>query len=258
MRASVTGVGAPTLVPDLREWAILLDVDGTIIELAPTPLDVRVPPSLLKTLRGLKARSSGATALVSGRTLSDLDLIFAPLQLAAIGGHGAEFRPATGAPTRRSHADPLDPALKRELEAITAADPGLLFEDKGYSLALHYRLAPDKGPFVHAAVAAVCARASQALEVLDGTFVVEVKRLGFSKGTAVRELMSYPPFAGRRPIFVGDDTTDQSAFAVMPQYRGLAISVRRRVNGVDFHLDTPDQVRGWLERMVTADEGAPA
>jgi trehalose 6-phosphate phosphatase len=88
--------------------------------------------------------------------------------------------------------------------------------------------------------------------------VVEVKRLGFSKGTAVRELMSYPPFAGRRPIFVGDDTTDQSAFAVMPQYRGLAISVRRRVNGVDFHFDTPDQVRGWLERMVTADEGAPA
>src|SRR5262249_20472548 len=120
MRASVTGVGAPTLVPDLREWAILLDVDGTIIELAPTPLDVRVPPSLLQPLRGLNARSSGATALVSGRTLSDLDLIFAPLQLAAIGGHGAEFRPAAGVPARRSHAEPLDPALKRELEAIAA------------------------------------------------------------------------------------------------------------------------------------------
>jgi trehalose 6-phosphate phosphatase len=258
MRASVTGVGAPTLVPDLREWAILLDVDGTIIELAPTPLDVRVPPSLLDTLRGLKARSSGATALVSGRTLTDIDLVFAPLQLAAIGGHGAEFRSAAGAPARRNHAEPLDPALKRELEAITAAAPGLLFEDKGYSLALHYRLAPDKGPFVQAAVAAVCGRASQSLEVLDGTFVVEVKHLGFSKGTAIRELMKHPPFAGRRPIFVGDDITDQSAFAVMPQYHGLAISVRRRVNGVDFHFETPEEVRGWLEQMVMADEGAHA
>jgi trehalose 6-phosphate phosphatase len=256
MRASVTGVGTPTLIPDLREWAILLDIDGTILDLAPTPLDIRVPPSLRQTLRRLKERTSGATALVSGRTLSDIDLIFAPLRLAAIGGHGAEYRPAAEAAARRSHTEALDPMLARELAAITARDSGILFEDKGYSLALHYRLAPEQGTFVHEAVAAICARTSQALEILDGTYVVEVKHLGFSKGTAVRELMTYPPFFGRRPIFIGDDTTDQAAFAVMPQFRGLAISVRRRVNGVDFHFETPGQVREWLDRMVTADEGA--
>jgi trehalose 6-phosphate phosphatase len=256
MKASATGVGTPTLIPDLREWAILLDIDGTILDLAPTPLDIRVPPSLSQTLRRLKERTSGATALVSGRTLSDIDLIFAPLRLAAVGGHGAEYRPAAEAAPRRTHVEPLDRTLARELAAITARDSGILFEDKGYSLALHYRLAPEQGAFVHEAVAAICGRASQALEILDGTYVVEIKHLGFSKGTAVRELMTYPPFFGRRPVFIGDDTTDQAAFAVMPQFRGMAISVRRRVNGVDFHFETPSQVREWLDLMVTADEGA--
>ncbi len=259
MQASVTGVEAPTLVPDLREWAILLDVDGTILELAPTPLDILVPQSLLHTLRRLIERTAGATALVSGRTLDDLDHVFAPLQLAAIGGHGAELRPSAGAPVRRRHADPLDPALKHELAAVARAGSGILLEDKGYSLALHYRLVPQQERYVRATVAAICAQMpASAVEVLEGTCVVEIKHRGFSKGTAVRELMRGAPFAKRRPIFIGDDITDQSAFAVMPDFNGLAISVRRRSKGVDFHFETPEGVRRWLHRMVTANEGAPA
>src|ERR1700730_14790301 len=134
MGASVSGVSTPTVIPDLREWAVLLDIDGTILDLAPTPLDIRVPPSLLETLRSIRDKTAGATALVSGRTLADIDLIFGPLQLPAVGGHGAEFRPSPGDAPTRSHTAPLDHALKRELEAITQARSGILFEDKGYSL----------------------------------------------------------------------------------------------------------------------------
>ncbi len=102
-------------------------------------------------------------------------------------------------------------------------------------------------------VAAICAQMpASAVEVLEGTCVVEIKHRGFSKGTAVRELMRSAPFAKRRPIFIGDDITDQSAFAVMPHFNGLAISVRRRSKGVDFHFETPEGVRRWLDRMVTA------
>jgi trehalose 6-phosphate phosphatase len=258
MRASIAETSAPTLIPDVGDWAILLDVDGTILDLAPTPRDIRVPTSLRDTLERIKLKTSNATALVSGRTLDDLDGIFAPLKLAAIGGHGAEIRPWPDAAPRRAHVQPLDPALRLQLAALAAVGSGILFEDKGYSLALHYRLAPEQGPFVRETVAAICGRASEHLELLEGTNVIEVKHLGFSKGTAVRELMSQPPFAGRRPVFIGDDTTDQSAFAVMPQFRGIAISVRRRVAGVDFHFETPSEVRAWLDRIVPANEGASA
>jgi trehalose 6-phosphate phosphatase len=259
MIARDPGVAAPPLLPDLRQWAILLDVDGTIVDLAPTPLDIHVPPSLCETLRRLNEKSAGALALVSGRTLHDLDQIFAPLRFAAIGGHGAEMRLAAGAPIRREPVYPIDLAMKRALAAVAQQEPGILIEDKGYSITLHYRLVPERGSFVRAAVAAICAEMNaQDLELLEGACVIEIKHKGYSKGSAVRKLMEHAPFAGRRPIFVGDDTTDQSAFAVMPHFGGLAISVRRRAAGVDFHFETPEQVRDWLDRVATVDEGAPA
>jgi trehalose 6-phosphate phosphatase len=258
MQAIATGAEAPPLFPDLRQWAILLDVDGTIVDLAPTPADIHVPESLRETLRRLREKSSGAIALVSGRTLRDLDQIFAPLRLAVIGGHGAEFRLATDSTPRRSDMVPLDPLLTQALTAIAQSNYGILAEDKGYSVALHYRLVPQHEAYVREAVSALCAQfAAHELEMLDGTYVIEVKHRGFSKGTAVRALMSHPPFKGRRPIFIGDDITDRAAFAVMPQFQGIAISVRRRAPGVDFHFDTPEHVRTWLSNLATADEGAP-
>src|SRR5271169_1500038 len=140
-----------SLVPDLRKCAILLDIDGTILDLAPSPQQVWVPPGLRRTLARLDDLTGGALALVSGRSLHDIDLIFSPLQLAAIGGHGAELRTVPGAEPLR-HTGQLDAALRRELAAVTELGPGILAEDKGYSLALHYRLAPDKGGAVRAAV----------------------------------------------------------------------------------------------------------
>src|SRR4030081_807106 len=129
-----------SLVPHLSETAILLDIDGTLVDLAPTPREVWVAPGLAKTLNRLLKRTSGALALVSGRSLNDIDLIFAPEQFPAVGGHGAEMRLSTDSEAVASHAPPMDRELKLRLAAIAKLSPGILLEDKGYSLGIHYRL----------------------------------------------------------------------------------------------------------------------
>src|SRR5579863_4793600 len=198
-----------SLVPDLRKCAILLDIDGTILDLAPSPQQVWVPTGLRQTLARLDKLTGGALALVSGRSLHDIDLIFSPLQLTAIGGHGAELRAVPSAePVMR--AKPLSAALKRQLAGVAELGPGILAEDKGYSLALHFRLAPEKGEAVHAAVDKICAALPPGeVDILPGKLVVEVKRPGINKASAVCDLMERAPFAGRNPIFIGDDLTDE-------------------------------------------------
>ena len=235
-----------TLVRDLRKCAILLDIDGTILDLAPSPQQVFVPAGLGPTLARLDTLTGGALALVSGRSLHDVDLIFAPLQLAAIGGHGAELRGMPNAePTLR--AKPLGTALKRKLAAIAELGPGILAEDKGYSLALHFRLAPEKTDTVCAAVDKICAELPPGeVEILPGKFVVEIKPVGVNKADAVRELMTYPPFAQRKPIFIGDDTTDEPVFGVISQFGGLGFSVGRVAPDVNGHFEKPESVRAWL------------
>ncbi|MGA8652732.1 MAG: trehalose-phosphatase [Xanthobacteraceae bacterium] len=235
---------------DLRECAILLDIDGTILDIAPTPREVRVPPGLPETLARLQDLTAGALALVSGRLLNDIDLIFAPLRLAAIGGHGAELRPVPGVEPQRRAAS-LSSELKRTLAALTELGPGILVEDKGYSLALHYRLAPDLGPVLHAAVIAICEQLpADTVEILPGKAVLEVKPARVSKALAVAELMKQPPFRNRHPIFIGDDVTDEPVFAVIPQFGGLSFSVGRAVAGVDGRFDQPKDVRAWLARIA--------
>ncbi len=247
-------IGAPFLIPNLRECAILLDVDGTILDLAATPREVWVPPSLRHDIARLSERTGGAVALVSGRSLNDLDLLFLPLQLPAVGGHGAEFRPRVGGEPEPRRTAPLGAALKRKFAAVAEIGPGIVIEDKTYSIALHYRLAPDLENVVKEAVTRICAEiCSASIEILHGKFVVEIKQLGFNKGTAVRELMRLPPFADRHPIFVGDDITDELVFEIISEFDGLAFSVGRTVEGVDGHFEKPEAVRGWLTRI--ADEG---
>jgi len=241
---------APPRSCDLGALALLLDVDGTILDVAPTPQSVRVPPDLPPVLSALSRRTGGALAFVSGRPLADLDRIFAPLQLPAIGGHGAELRVAAGEPPMPGRISALDSALKRKFAAIAGAGSGIIVEDKGYSLALHYRLAPDKGPLVRQLAEQVCAdQPASEIELLPGKSMVEIKQAGFDKASAVRELMSHPPFAGRRPVFVGDDVTDRSVFAAMPEFRGIAICVGAKLASVDYAFDRPSDVRRWLEQL---------
>jgi trehalose 6-phosphate phosphatase len=243
-------IAKTSLTSDLRQCAILLDIDGTILDIAPTPQEVWVPPKLRQTLASLQDLTGGALALVSGRLLDDIDLIFAPLKLAAVGGHGAEIRPMpTAEPQRRAAS--LSPELKRMLATLTQLGPGILVEDKGYSFALHYRLAPDLGPALQAAVVGVCDQLpAGTVEILPGKAVVEVKPARVSKALAVAELMTHPPFHKRRPIFIGDDVTDEPVFPVISQFGGLGFSVGRVVAGVEGQFNGPEDVRAWLDQIV--------
>jgi trehalose 6-phosphate phosphatase len=240
-----------SLVPHLSQTAILLDIDGTLLDLAPTPREVWVPPGLAKTLNRLLARTSGALALVSGRSLNDIDLIFAPEQFPAVGGHGAEMRLSTDNEAVAAHAPPMDKELKLRLAAIAKLSPGILLEDKGYSLALHYRLAPHAEKAIYEAVSLIRADLPNApIEVLPGKSVCEIKHSGFNKASGVRELMKHEPFKGRRPLFIGDDVTDETVFAIMPDMNGLAFSVGRRAQGVAGHFDEPSDVRAFLAHLL--------
>ncbi len=240
-----------SLVPHLGKSAILLDIDGTLLDLAPTPREVWVPPGLANTLELLYRRTGGAMALVSGRSLNDIDLIFAPEQFPAVGGHGAEMRVSIGSESVARTAPPLDTELKLRLAAIAKLSPGILLEDKGYSLALHYRLAPHAEKAIYEAVSLIRADLPNApIEVLPGKCVCEIKHSGFTKATGVLELMNHEPFRGRHPLFIGDDVTDESVFAIMPDLRGLAFSVGRRAQGVNGHFDEPSDVREWLARLL--------
>lgn len=240
---------------DLDKTALLLDVDGTLIEIGSTPHDVHVPDALRALLASLSARAGGALALVSGRPIVDLDRMFAPLKLSLVGGHGAEMRVDGGG--IQSAAEPLPDGLRKMLGKASAPDAGIIVEDKGYSLALHFRGAPQEGERLRALVAQGCAAyPAESVDVLPGKSMVEVKRAHIDKGNGVRALMQLAPFAGRTPVFIGDDVTDESVFAVLPELGGAGFSVGRRFAGLAGMFETPDDVRNALQRLAANGSGA--
>lgn len=250
-KGSAPPAGIVDLAIDLDTTALLLDVDGTLLDLAPHPDAVVVPPGLRDHLSTLLAATGGALALVSGRGVDRLDALFAPLRLPLIGSHGAQVRldppdPAVTAPA-------LDPALAERLRRIAAAVHGALAEDKRTSFALHYRAAPAEGPALAQAIAEAVA-GDAGIEVLAGHFVFEVKPKGIDKGTAVRAAMARPPFAGRRPVFIGDDVTDEFAFHAVSALGGTAIAVGRPRPGAHLVLADPGRVRTLLAGLAEGRE----
>ncbi len=230
--------------------AIFLDIDGTLLDIAPTPLEVRVSDALRETLAALRTRFGGAVAFVSGRPVAEMDRLFRPLRLAAVGGHGAEIRFAPDSDITRSKIARLDDALRAEFARIGRIGEGVIVEDKGFSLAIHYRLAPELGGEIMKGVTAICKNERcDSLEILPGKLVIEIKPGGYDKGTGLREMMSVPPFTGRKPIFVGDDITDNAAFAVLPDFGGTGFSVSGIVPGASFNFDGPQDVRRWLREL---------
>jgi trehalose 6-phosphate phosphatase len=235
---------------DLNASAILLDVDGTLLDIAAKPDEVVVPQRLRQALAALARANAGAVAFVSGRPLADLDRLFAPLKLAAVAGHGAELRLA-GEEVPSRCEPPLGSDLRGKLHAFVSELDGIVLEDKGYSLALHYRQAPEHAETLRQAVAAArAAYPNNPFEVLPGKDVIEIKSSAFNKGTGIRTLMSYPPFRGRRPLFIGDDVTDQAAFAVLPEFGGIGFSVGHVVAGLAGCFNAPRDVRAWLYRAT--------
>lgn len=233
------------------DYAFLLDVDGTLLDFAATPRQVYVSSDLRHILAQLQERTAGATAFVSGRAINELDLIFAPLLFAAVGGHGAEFRPRPDGDIEIELAHPLSTKTKQRFAMIAERSRGIIVEDKAYSIALHYRLVPEQEDHVRRATAALCAELASELELLPGKAVVEVKQIGFNKATAVQKLMNVPPFRGRLPIFIGDDHTDEIVFPVIREFGGLGFSVGRRIPDVSGYFEAPADVRRWLQAIAT-------
>ena len=253
--AAPTSAPQPAL-PPLNRCALLFDIDGTLLDLAPAPDQVVVPKGLRSSLQRLFELTNGALAFVSGRSIADVDRIFAPMVLPAVGGHGAEMRVSPVSKACAIGAYPMSRELKRRFAAIGDMSEKILIEDKGYSLAIHYRQATEFEPAIFARVTAIRSELSEApIDVLPGKRVVEIKPSGFSKASGVRELMTSQPFAGRLPVFFGDDVTDDSVFAIMPDLAGLSFSVGRKARGVAGQFGRPRDVRRWLAAL--AGEAAP-
>ena len=238
---------------DLARDALLLDVDGTLIDIAPTPETVHVPAALCEALRRLEEKSGGGVALISGRPLASLDALFAPLKLPAAGCHGAEIRPRVGADPAEFDAIRLPDGVRAVFSGLGERIAGLRVEDKGYTLAFHYRSIKAREAEVIAAVEAGMARLPPGYEMLRGKAIVEVKPAGFNKGTALHELMTHQPFVGRRPIFHGDDVTDEDVFKALPSYGGIGISVGRHIAGAAYCVESPRDIRRWLLHLADMD-----
>ncbi|MBV8793058.1 MAG: trehalose-phosphatase [Pseudolabrys sp.] len=232
--------------------ALLLDVDGTIVDIGPTPSQVHVPDNLCQSLERLARLTNGAVALVSGRLISDLDRMFSPLALAAVGAHGAELRVGDATVARRFEVLP-SPMRARLREA---ARPGVLVEDKGYSVALHFRGAPEREAGLRELTAAVCRDfPDEAVDFLPGKAVIEVRRAEVNKGEGVLALMAHAPFRGRMPVFIGDDVTDEAVFAALPQIGGRGYSVSRKFSGAAGMFHSPQHVRDALARLASTGGG---
>ena len=231
--------------------ALFLDVDGTLLDIAESPTAVCVPRELSAALECLHRRLGGALALVSGRPVDDLDRLFAPLLLPACGGHGAQWRSRAGEPLRHEGLATLAAPVRERLHALARTHTGILTEDKGSSFALHYRAAPAAGQALAAALHALLSEPEGAgLRLLPGKMVFEVIAHTGDKAQAIRRFLEVAPFAGRRPLFIGDDVTDEPALAMMPGLGGLALSVGRLLPGASAAFADAAAVRAALVRAA--------
>ena len=231
-------------------WALFLDVDGTLLDIAERPDEVETHKVDCALIEGLQHAADRALALISGRSLAQLDALFAPLTLPAAGQHGFERRDVHGERHRRRFpVDKLRPA-KEALRDFAGRHPGLVMEDKGASVALHYRLAPRLEQPALEAVREAAAPLGNAVQIQAGKMVWELKPAGADKGSAIEEFMREAPFAGRTPVFLGDDVTDEYGFRVVNRLGGHSIKVGPGETAARWRLANPDAARAWLRAWL--------
>jgi trehalose 6-phosphate phosphatase len=231
----------------LSTISLFFDVDGTLIDLAPRPNDVVVPTSLIADLERAEVRLEGALALVSGRTISDLDRLFHPLRLKASGVHGAEVRLSADLPIETARVARLPAEAWADLVLRLNRFPGTLAENKAFSFAVHYRAVPEVASVLEAELEAFMAdHAALGLQIMDGHRVFEIKPPGINKGAAIEGFLATPAFAGRKPVFFGDDVTDLPGFATVLAHGGYAYGVARGEAGLSGTFPNPQAVRRWL------------
>jgi trehalose 6-phosphate phosphatase len=241
-----------TLPAPQPNWSWYLDLDGTLLDIAPSPLAVVVPDGLLATLSALRTAAHGALAVVSGRPVQQVRSLLEPLRPAAAGLHGLELVTPDG--LRHGPKKPLPPVgnLRRMLQENVLGIPGVEFENKGATLAVHFRQAPQAEIQVRRIIDQAVAK-NRGFEVLKGKMVFEIRPTGINKGTAIREFMAIPPFAGRVPVFAGDDTTDEDAFAVVAEAGGITLYVGEGDDTVaQWRVESPAALRLWLAEAAEA------
>jgi trehalose 6-phosphate phosphatase len=230
--------------------AWFLDIDGTLLDIAAMPAAVHPAPADSRLVTALYAATNGALALISGRSLAGIDRMFAPLKLPAAGQHGIERRDSRG----RMHRHPFpEDALRRAagfIRAFAARHEGLVFEDKGASVALHYRLAPQLAGAAHTAVKRAALELGDGIEVQSGKMVAEIKPSGRDKGIAIEEFMREPPFKGRLPVFLGDDLTDEHGFKVVNRMGGHSVKIGPGHTAARWRIHDAAGVRGWLSEGI--------
>jgi trehalose 6-phosphate phosphatase len=244
------GESRPPPPLDLQS-ALFLDVDGTLLEIASRPELVHVPSGLPALTARLSEQRDGALALISGRPLAQIDRLFQPWRGAAAGLHGIERRRADG--TLDSILDDTSKAaldrIRPKLAALAGGESGLILEDKGATVALHYRAVPDRETEIRAYAGALQREAGAALRLIAGKMVVEFQPRNANKGSAIAAFLAEAPFAGRQPVFLGDDTTDEDGFAEVRSRGGFAIRVGAPSETMaDYCLPSVKAVLAWLAR----------
>lgn len=240
-------MSAPPKTLDPAATALFLDVDGTLLDIQDHPQSVTADARLLDRLDRTRERLGHALALISGRGLADIDRIFAPLSFAAAGAHGTELRMAGG-----EHHDPPTPDFPGSAEAVVerfvAEHEGLLLEHKAAGLSLHYRNAPELEADARSLVHGLMDELGEEFRLIDGKKVLEIAPRAHCKGAAVRRFLEYPPFSGRRPVFVGDDVTDEDGFEAVAALDGVAIRVGALDGSrADYSLPDVASVHAWID-----------
>jgi trehalose 6-phosphate phosphatase len=244
---SVPTDGAPALNVGT---ALFLDIDGTLVRHSSTPNGISIDAPLLAMLRRLASGTCGAIALISGRTIADIDTLFAPHRFPVAGQHGAERRAANGTLHMHGFASRRLSGAAEALRKLVLEHPKLLLEEKGATLALHFRNDPQLEALVEVAMRRQLEFLGDEFELLAGKFVLEVKPGGKDKGTAIEDFMTEPPFAGCQPVFVGDDLTDEFGFQLVNQMGGHSVKVGKGPTHASWRLPDSEAVRYWLSRFA--------
>lgn len=239
-----------TLNANATDWALFLDFDGTLVEIAEHPDAIIVPPDLPVLLRDLAKRLNGAIAIVSGRSIAGLDTLLDGALPAMAGVHGLERRDAAGQLFQAVDKTSEFTKARASIRNFVAAHPGTHWEDKGNALALHSRNAPEAGPAALAMLSAEQQSLGDEFILQKGKQVLELKPSGQHKGTVVETYMSEAPFKGRLPVFLGDDVTDEDAFAVVNAQGGHSIRVGHAPHSIArYQIDTVNEALEWLSRL---------
>ncbi len=242
----------PPLAPPSSDLAFFFDLDGTLVELTAVPAGVAADATLRQLITALAAGADGAVAIITGRPISDIDRLFPDVRLPVAGQHGSERRNAFGQLFRHASASHGLELARRTLQGVVARHPSLLLEDKGLSIALHYRQAPQLAGFAHRTMRGIQRTIGDAFCVQSGKRVVELKPAGRDKGMAILEFMAEIPFHGRVPVFIGDDVTDEHGFTVVNAMDGISIKVGRGKSSAIRQVPNVHAVRRWLTEQLTS------